>query len=157
MKVLKIEDNTARKIYKTADAELKMLLEENFGVSFFSQKITDRVKTWEDVLEISGRDEEDILPYFKPRDKRERSINAFAKIQLISEVLNQDWTADLNNHNQYKWYPWFEKKSSGWVLTSDGYSISFGSSVGSGFFYKSEELALFAGKTFIDIYNDYLP
>src|SRR6185369_16767828 len=156
MKTLKLEDSTARLIYPTAPSELKKILEETYGKDFFSQKIQDRVKTWDDVLEILGKDEDAITPYKKPKDKRERSINAFAKIQAISEVLNEGWVPDFNNTSQYKYYPYFQKKSSGWVLCSYGDYRGY-SFLGSGCFYRTSDLALYAGKEFEDIYKDYLP
>jgi len=154
-KTLKIEDTTARKLYKDAAPEFKALLEENFGKDFFSTNITDRVKTWDDVLEISGKDENDILPYRNPINKQQRSQNALAKIQLITDVLNEGTVFDFNNRNQPKYYPYFEKTPSGWVLVSC--SRCYGSVAGAGQHFKSSELAMYAGNTFIDIYREYLP
>lgn len=156
-KKLELEESQAKKIYKSADSELKTILESTFGKEFFSDKITDRIKTWEDVLEVLDLDEGDILPYLKPKTKEQKAINAFAKIQKISEVLNEGWIPDYNNTNQYKFYPYFEKKSLGWSVGSFPVGGVCCSGMGFGSLYKSSELALYAGNQFLDIYKDYLP
>lgn len=156
IKTLKIEDITALKLYKTADAEFKILLEENFGKDFFNQKITDKIRTWKDICKYLNIDEENILPYYKPKSKLEKSVNAFVKINKISEVLNEGWAPDFNNINEYKYYPYFKKSGRGWVVLS--FYCWFGTCVGgSGCYFKSSELALYAGNIFLDIYSDYLP
>lgn len=156
-KTLKIEESTARKLYKEANSELKTILEESFGKEFFSQKITDIVKTWQDILNITGLENEDILPYSKPVSKGQRSLNAIAKIQKISEVLNEGWKPDFTNRKEYKYYPYFERNSAGWSVHS-GFTYDCCHAVtGFGFYFKSSELALYAGSQFIDIYRDYLP
>jgi len=51
IKTLKIEEETARKLYSTADKELKSILEESFGKDFFNLKIIDRIKDFNDILD----------------------------------------------------------------------------------------------------------
>ncbi len=158
MKTLKLEDVTAKKLYKTADPELKLILEESFGKNFFSQKITDRIKTIDDVLEAAGVTMEEVVPYRNPKNKKQKSQNAYALIQLISEVLNEDTAfPDFNNLNQYKYYPYFKKsQAGGWVVYHCNYWFDFAFG-GFGGYYKTFDLALYAGNQFSDIYNDYLP
>ncbi len=48
MKTLQIDEMKAKQFWKTGTSELKAILEDTFGKSFFSEKITDRVKTFED-------------------------------------------------------------------------------------------------------------
>lgn len=169
-KTLEIEESTARQLYKSASVEFKKLLEENFGLQFFSEKITDRIKTFEDVLKESfqwfdsvkndagliktkiQRSVYDILL----NHVRGNRVTSDDKIRLITFVFNEGWEPDFNNHNEYKYYPYFQKTSSGWVLDVGIYDYSF-SNVGSGFHYKNRELALCAGKQFLEIYKDYLP
>lgn len=157
MKTLQIEESTAKKLYKTAAPEFKTLLEENFGKAFFSQKITDRIKTWGDIeieLELDTNEE---IPYKYPKSKRQRSINAFFKIQKISEVLNEGWVPNFNNSKEYKYYSYFVKTPSGWVVAGDYCSCFCSATVGFGCFFKSSEIALYAANQFKDIYLDYLP
>jgi hypothetical protein len=156
MKTLQLEDNEAKRIYKIADVNLKIILERSFGEEFFSEKIMDRIKTWSDVLFELGLKEQEVLPYPNPETKEQRSINAFAKIQKISQVLNEGWVADFSNKDQSKYYPYFEKTSSGWRVDVT-YGYFHFSRVGAGCFYKTRELALYAASQFLEVYKDYLP
>lgn len=154
MKTLQLEDATARQLYNNASAELKVILEESFGKPFFSQKITDRIKTWQDV--VLALPYKLFLPYENPSNKFERAINANVKIQKIAEVLNEGWSANFDNKNEYKYYPYFEKKSSGWFFSNVSFSDDY-ASMGFGLYFKSSELAKYAGEQFIEIYREYLP
>lgn len=156
MKTLKISEDKARELYKTADSNFKTILEETFGKDFFNIKITDRVKNFDDILRISGKKLEDILPWKNPINKNEISQNALAKIQLITEVYNEGKVLDWDNSNRYKCMPYFRKSGSGWLFTYCAYwnSYCYGGSVS---YYYSSELAEDAAKKFIDIYNEYLP
>lgn len=156
MKTLRLEESTAKKLYKTADADFKVILEESFGKEFFSTKITDRIKTWKDVLMEACLEEEDVIPFSRPKNKKQRAINAFAKIQLISEVLNEGKEMDFTNRNSYKYYPYFERTASGWVVNYSCGSYCY-SILGFGLTYSTNELALYAGNQFLEIYKDYLP
>lgn len=111
-KTIKLSDEKALELYKTADLTLKQILEENWGHEFFNQDITDRIKTMKDVLDYLNIDRlEDVLPYPKPKDKFEVSINGFIKVKLITKVLNEDWQENFSDINEYKYYPWFKKKA----------------------------------------------
>ena len=154
-KTIKIEEKTAKTLYKTASSELKIILEENFGKDFFSTKITDRIKTWEDVCEELNIDD-DVLPYKHPKNKQQISTNAFVKIQYISQVLNEGWRPNFKNTHEYKYYPWFEYKDSGglgfyYVVYDNCFAR-----LGFGFYYKNNDLAKYAGTQFLDIYKQYL-
>lgn len=157
MKTLKLEDSTARTLYKTANAEFKTLLEENFGKDFFSQKITDRIKTFQDVLEALGFSSySQVVPFGNPQTKDQVALNALAKIQAIAKVLNEGWIPNFNNNNEAKYYPYFEKTSGGWAV-GDCDRNGRVAYLGSGCYYKNSELVMYVGKQFIDIYKEYLP
>ena len=158
---LEIEENKAKELYKTASSEFKILLENTFGKEFFNEKITDRIKTWEDIVYFLNEKHNSkiiCLPYTtSPLTKEQRSINALYKIQCISEVLNEGWKDDWNNTNQYKYIPYFYKDfGSGWLVGSIVWRTSI-AYYGFGCYFKSSELALYAGKQFLDIYKEYLP
>lgn len=142
---------TVLKKYRDADASGKSLLEELFGKTFFNQKITDRVKSFEDACTVKGADPSNIT---HPLDSRDEG--AYKQLKLIVEALNEGWTPDWNNTNQRKWYPWFDMRA--------GFGFSYSgcdcwcaySCVGSRLCFHSEELAVYAGKQFVDLYKDFL-
>lgn len=156
MKKLQIDEVNARKLYPTASKEWKTTLEDTFGKEFFSQKITDRMKTWEDICEELNIDPVSSLPFRKAKDKTERFLNASFQISKISEVLNEEVILDFNNSSTYKYYPYFTRKGSVWLVYSCSFIFVF-ACMGFGSYYKSSELAIFAGNQFLDIYSDYLP
>lgn len=143
-----------KKGYGEADASQKTLIERYFVLP---KSIISRIKTFDDILMISGKSYEEILPWKDPKTKEQKSQNAFAKIQLISEVYNEGEILNWGNHSQYKWYPWFEKKALvGWVFDCS-YCCDGGAAMGSGCYFKSKELSDDAAKKFPEIYIDYLP
>lgn len=156
-KTLKLSDNKAKELYKTASSELKEILEETFGKEFFiPKKITDIIKTIEDVYDNLGIIRE--LPYKRPTTKQQRSLNAIYDIQNITKCLNEDDTfPNFNDGNQYKYYPYFVLTVLGGVVDSWSYYGDSYAHVGFGFCFKTSDLALFAGKQFITIYKDYFP
>lgn len=158
MATLQMSEDTARKMYPTASAEMKEVLQETFGKDFFSQKITDRVKTWEDACKIKGINPE-YLPYPVATNGDERAANAFFKMNIIREVLNEGWTPDWNNSNEYKYYPWFKMGSSGGGGGFSYHYCDYGRTltcVGARLVFKSQALAVYAGNQFVEIYKDFM-
>lgn len=154
-KTLKLTDKQAKSLYKTAGSDLKELLEANFGSSFFSNKIIDRIQTFDDVLEEAGKTYEEVVPWKNPRTKAQKSQNALAKLQLISEVYNEEKELDFDDLNQYKYYNWFRKDNGKWVFFLVDYTfvVCLGPF---GLFFYTEELAIDAKNKFESIYIDLL-
>lgn len=155
MKTLQIEESKARSIYKTASPELKIMLEDTFGKEFFSQKVTERIKTYEDAcaeLGITPIDESTLSKNGFTKDEI-----AYRKIKTITQALNECWKADWTDENQKKWTPWFRSVSSGFVF-SYSYYLSSSATAGNGsrLCFKSDELATYAGKQFVDLYKEFI-
>lgn len=157
MKTLQIDEKNAKKLYPTASAEFKATLEDTFGKEFFSHKITDRVKSFEDACVILGINSRTVLPELPTTylNNDLRSIQAYAKLTVIIRALNEGWTPDWDNSDEPKYYCWFEKKKSGFVLNLVLYHCTV-TPVGSRLCFKSRELAQYAGEQFQSIYNDFL-
>ena len=153
--MIEVSNDDVLQAYKEADSSKKELILKYFEIK---EDITpiEKIKTFDDILRISGKKLKDILPYPKPKNKAQVSQNALAKIQLITEVYNEDTILDWNDHNQYKYIPWFKKVGSCWVVY-DYFGFGFSADAGFGSYYKSSKLALDASKKFIDIYKDFLP
>ncbi len=111
-----------------------------------------------------------------------KDLLAYAKLSIICEALNEDWHPQFTL-DERRWYPYYEfltneeieemseeEKSRvvgraggsavayGGLVCSSAYGVSSVSftGVGSRLAFKSEELAGYAGKTFIDIYKDFV-
>jgi FMN phosphatase YigB (HAD superfamily) len=149
MQTLQINKNNARKLYRTAAPEFKQMLVDTFGETFFSEKITDRIKTFEDACEALGKKPSHILSADDTADE-----TAYKKLKIIVKALNEGWTPDWNNSNETKFYPWFYLNSPGFRLTYVHWYFT-ASTVGSLLCFKSEELALYAVAQFPDLYKDF--
>lgn len=154
-KVLEISAATARRLYKDSSNEFKATLEETFGKEFFSVKITDRVKTYEDACVETGEiplNEADMLKAgFTPDEI------AYRKMKTITKALNEGWIADWKDGDQQKWIPWFRLSSAGFVFYGTYYRYSSATAGdGSLLCFKSDELATYAGKQFTDLYKSFI-
>lgn len=149
---LQITKANARKLFPTASGEFKQMLIDTFGEAFFSQKITDRIKTFNDACEALGLDPDKQLPEQVLGPDGE-ALNAYAMMFIIARALNEGWKPDWNNSGQYKYYPWFDMRA------GSGFSDSFcdgsitNTAVGSRLCFKSRELAEYAGTQFVELYK----
>lgn len=111
-----------------------------------------------------------------------KDLLAYTKLSIICEALNEGWHPQFSL-NERRWYPYYElltndeieemseeEKSrvvgragfsafaNGGLVCSSAVNVSSSSYAGSGsrLAFKSEELAEYAGKTFIDIYKDFV-
>lgn len=149
MQTLQIDKSNARKLYPKAAPEFKTMLEDSFGKDFFSQKITDRVKTFEDACEIMEL-QSGLSNFYIGTDDEV----AYKKLKVIIAALNEGWEPDWNNSSERKWYPWFYLDAPGFRLCYVGYYSTY-SFVGSRLCFRSEELAQYAVKQFFSLYKDF--
>ena len=155
METLKLNKATAIRLYPKADAEFKEMLTETFGAHTFSQKITDRVKTFEDACKALGfkYSTNPIVDNVAVADYD--AVNAFAKLCIIARALNEGWQPNWKDSSEYKYYPWFDLSSGSGLSFSDCVDWGSRSAVGSRLCFKSRELAEYAGKKFKKLYEQY--
>lgn len=155
-KKLKLSEESALRLYPTAAQEFKEILEETFGKEFFSQKITDRIKNYEDVCDILGvsSDDNDMCIEIDGFDQQDiKLMVALAKKIRIVKVYNQGWLPKVGEN---RYYPWLR------VVAGSGLSFSrtdFGSSgahtgSASRLCFKTSELSDDYAEKFIDVEND---
>lgn len=133
--------------------EIELTSEQVAVVKKHTEKITDRIKSFKDVLEavtVARR-----KSFYKACSNLDVQGEANEQVKLIAEVLNEGWLADAFDENQYKYYPYFEAKNGRFVFGGYDYWTR-AANVGSRLCFSSRELATFAGKTFIDIYSNLL-
>lgn len=152
METIEITKQSALAAHRDADSKGRKLLETLFGKEFFNQKITDRVKTFEDACEVLGFDP---VKFEIDGDFDALTISAYRKLIVVARALNEGWEPDWTNSGEYKYYPYFKASSGSGLSYGDcdhGYSYA---TVGSRLCFKTSELARYAGTQFIDLYNDY--
>jgi hypothetical protein len=137
-----------RKQPQMIDLEIKKKAKE---ISLF-----DKIRSYSDVCEELGEKELSLSDFdFLDIEYRNKILNQ-SKLKQIEKLFNFDFKIDWSNHNQYKYYPYFEVSGSGLGL---GFYGSYYD--GSGFgglpaYFKDRETSDFVGKTFVDIYKELL-
>lgn len=153
---IEVEDSVINEAYSAANDAQKKLLTKFFTIKT-PKKIIEQIKDLKDVFRLTGKKQTDVLPYKKPANKAQKSQNALALIQVITEAYNQGEIPDFSNREQRKHFIWWEKNSSGaWVLYVVYYCY-FNACLGFGCYFLSEEAALDAAKKFKQVFLDYLP
>lgn len=150
MQTLKMDDQTARKVYPSAIPEFKTMLEESFPKGFFSQKITERVQTMEDIFSVGGKSLLEIISLSDTKDEA-----AYKVLKFGIKVLNEEWVADYSNSDQYKYEPRFYHKA-GFGLSYDDFVIWYTrTAVGPRLCYRSYEIMMHGIKIMQKYYNDF--
>jgi hypothetical protein len=151
-KTIQVKQSDAVAEYQKATKAGKALLEKLFGKETFIQDLTDRVKSFEDACGILGITVSSVLSKYDTPDEI-----AYKKLKIITKVLNNGWTPDWSDDDQAKYFPWFEwkSKSSGFSFLSvnDYYTLTDSSSR---LCFHSRELAEYAAKQFLALYNEFL-
>lgn len=109
-----------------------------------NQKITDRIKTEEDIWREAG-----VTKSFWEK------LHVFDQLALLVSILNEGWKPDWSDSSQYKYEPYFKWSGSAFVFFIYG-NWCRNARVGSRLCFKSSDLAIYAGKQFISLYNKIL-
>src|SRR5688572_4593226 len=120
---------------------------------------TKKIKSFEDACKALG-----IQPNLPDvsglPEVHQKAIIAHYKLVIIAQALNEGWTPDWSDWNQWKYYAWFEVKADKERPSGFGLSYSYCANaysyatVSSRLCFKTRELALYAAKTFIHLYQD---
>jgi len=112
------------------------------------------IKTFGDACNFLGIDRAE---FNKENSLLPEDVYAYMQLRLICQALNGGEHMDYSDTDEYKYYPCFNSVGSSSGFSYDGYAyVLTGSDVGSRLVYKSREIAEYAGRTFIDIYNKYI-
>lgn len=136
--------------------EIELTVDQVEAIKKASEKITDRVKTFDDALAIVGASENlKILLAYNGQDVDMLASLAHAKLGIIAKALNEGWQPDWLNGNQAKYYPWFKQVGSALGFSCNDYVYGHSlARVGSRLVFKTSDLAIYAGKQFTSLYND---
>jgi hypothetical protein len=114
--------------------------------------IRDRVKSYEDACREIG--EEPIADFGNATPDE----IAYKKLKTVIKALNEGWEPDWRNRNEYKHWPLFyvdygANESLACAKTNNAASY-LNAYISSLLCFKSRKLAEYAGKQFIDLYNE---
>ena len=131
------------------------------------QNVMERIKTFEDAAKAVGIDDPE--EWEEQYSDLEPDVLAYFKLRIITKALNEGWKPKFDE-NERRYYPWFKLKTSRVVRRSGSvthtvcglvYATAFNASslshmsYGSRLAFKSKELAEYAGKQFVEIYEEY--
>ena len=151
-----------------------------------NRPVTERIKTFEDARDELGDEHPLVKEYFGVININldiKQDLISYLKLRIICAALNEGWEPQFTT-DEYRYYPWFylytqeeidnmdeEKKKNIWLFgcrsglgsdcgiafadSSDSWSHSY-SRFSARLAVKSEELADYFGKQFIEIWADYV-
>ena len=115
------------------------------------------IRVIDDAVKELGDDDVEVIQYLK---LEAAGINGHIlhtqMMCVITKALNEGWVPDWHNGNWDKWFNWFNMSSSSSGRFSFVYSddrLRSISDCGSRLCFKSKDLAQYAAKQFIDIYE----
>lgn len=155
---MKLPLEIAQKLFndKTISDEFKKELIAEFGEKAFKAFDYRDIKTFADACVACGTTEAEFNAKFGNLGLDVDTIN-YEKLKIIFKAINNGWTPDWTNSNEYKYYPWFDVVSSGAGLSYYGCSDSnTDASVGSRLCTDKSKKAEFLGKQFREIFEGYM-
>lgn len=183
-KNIQIQQDNLLNAYKNASSEQRELLEHLFGSEVFKPKdVRERIKTFHDACCALGNEHPFVVSYEKyvnTASGEEADVIAYLQLRIITAALNEGWEPQFVP-GEYRWAPYFvlytkeeiEKmnaqtkarvvcRSYNNAYANGGVSCAYASydsayvyaGIGSRLAFKSEELAEYAGKQFLEIYAD---
>ena len=174
------QQNELTAVYTQLNDEQKAVLNEIFGEDTFKPKdIRDRVKNFEDACTVLGIDPDE---WKKRHLMFDKDVLAYLKLRVISKALNEGWYPKFTE-DERRYYPWFyiitkeeydnlsaeEKRRcvgraygnanayGGLVFASASSASSYSYAYhGARLAFSNYDLAVYAGKQFIDIWADFV-
>lgn len=184
MSEIKITTEKVREAYKKGNDCVKSVLHNLFGEDVCAPKnVMDRVKTFEDACIETGTD---IQAFNEMTKNLDEHVVTYMKLSIIVKALNEDDKFPYFTKDEWRYYPYFwlytkdeyekmnakdREKISRVLFRSSGIANSGGgvacaaavndassthSDVGARLAFRNKELALYAGKQFIDLYVKHL-
>jgi hypothetical protein len=152
-------------VYDDAGEDGKEMLRNLYGDGMFLNDY-EKIKTFEDACKVTGDDPshvEGITP---------KHLKAYFKLCIIAKALRGSWKPDWLDFNQYKYFPWFKIIKKDALLcvgsASNGSNVGLscldsnnvvsctGANYGGALASESDEIAIYFGRQFPEIWKDYL-
>ena len=157
MITLKVTEEMARNIYASASDEMRKILESSCDKKILTGDVMDRVKDYIDACRELG-----VEPYDEDKLMKlglTKNDMAYLKLTVVVEALNEGWKPDVYDSDVQRWYPWFKPNGSpssfAFRVSDYDLELAFAGS-GSRLALKSEELANYCGKQFLDLWKEFI-
>lgn len=117
----------------------------------------ETIKTFEDACAKLNLSQEQVNAMLSTVDSPyTKSQNAYLKLMIIAEALNDGWKPDWKDGTQRKYQAYFYAESDGGFSYTYCNAWTSSTDVPSRLCFKNYEICEHAATTFIDIFNDYL-
>ena len=145
--------------------------------------VTERIKTFEDAMLALG-EEHPLVKEWHCGENLSSDLEAYLQLRVICAALNEGWEPQFTE-DEWRWFPWYylwteselDEKSDEWkadrhlIMIGDKYQSEYAglagadssyapslwdTYVGSRLCLKSEDLATYCGKQFIDLWSAFL-
>lgn len=184
MEAIQFNKETLVAVYGNCNAVGRKAIKEQLGERLSEiLPVTDRVKTFNDAVEELGEEHEAVKAYRAVEwylRNQMSDIKAYLQLRIITAALNEGWEPQFVE-GERRWYGWYDLiskedyealsdeeksrcvgRSNGNALANGGLVCSYASSASSYSYadgssrlaFKSEKLAEYAAKQFIEIYAD---
>lgn len=138
---------------KGKDVEIELTPDQLQKIKKASIHYTD-IKSFKDACDCLGID---VVEWMDDYENLPIHVVAYMQLCIICKALNGAEVMDYKDVKVYKYYPWFNSVGSGSGFSCYGFGCAYSlSGVGSRLCLKSREIAEYAGKQFIEIYNSYI-
>lgn len=185
MEAIQFNKETLAAVYGNCNAVGRKAIKEQLGERLSEiLPVTDRVKTFNDAVEELGEEHEAVKAYRAVEwylRNQMSDIKAYLQLRIITAALNEGWEPQFVR-GEYRWYGWYDliskedyealsdEEKGRCVGRSGGNANAYGglvfSNAGSAssdsvtydssrLAFKSEKLAEYAAKQFIEIYADF--
>lgn len=184
MEAIQFNKETLVAVYGNCNAVGRKAIKEQLGERLSEiLPVTDRVKTFNDAVEELGEEHEAVKAYRAVEwylRNQMSDIKAYLHLRIITAALNEGWEPQFVE-GERRWYGWYDliskedyealsdeekgrcvgrssvnaSANGGLVYSYASYASSFSSAFSSSrLTFKSEKLAEYAAKQFIEIYAD---
>lgn len=185
MEAIQFNKETLAAVYGNCNAVGRKAIKEQLGERLSEiLPVTDRVKTFNDAVEELGEEHEAVKAYRAVEwylRNQMSDIKAYLQLRIITAALNEGWEPQFVR-GEYRWYGWYDliskedyealsdEEKGRCVGRSNNYASAYGGLVysvanvassssitdnSSRLAFKSEKLAEYAAKQFIEIYADF--
>jgi hypothetical protein len=152
---MKIDQQTAKKLYDQSPDWFKENLKQEFGEDLFKKREYENIKIFSDACLACGTTEDAFNEKFKGSELDVDTM-AFEKLKIVNKAINNGWTPDYTNSDQRKWFPYY-LLSSGFGFSRSSYHCDFTTAtVGSRLCFETEEQSNYSGQQFIDLWRAFI-
>lgn len=178
---MEINENNIKAAYEEATESEKRLLSNLFPELLLGRKdVTERIKTFEDACRELGGNHSLVKEWTINNSIIESpDLKAYMKLRIICAALNEGWEPQFKI-NEERWFPWYylwtereiredsderhmiiigdkyQSEYTSLVCTSDYLSVCTSVYIPFNLCLKSEALAEYCGKQFIDLWADFM-